>query len=225
MDDQNTTEQAAEPKRRGSTSNKVLEGRINEQAEQIENIVGAVEELQEASTAADAKLDSILSALSGMSAQNRGGVVNPTIEPMEFDQGGGGAAEFTTTGELEPARVLDVESPEFKAKMDYEKFMAERLTVMIHETNEEDADQHFSIGVNGRNYPFRRGETKQVPRYVVYGLCQCRPMRYKNHPYTDNEGNMAVRYDMSRGLRYPFSVVNDPNPRGPAWLARALAEK
>lgn len=174
-------------------------------------------------------LTELSGALTGMSAQDRPTSFNTArVEAPEQDLGGGGANQFARVRDgrrlLQGQRLVDVESPEFKAKMEMEQFMAERLTVHIHDAADEKADPHFGIWVNGREWIFARNTTvENVPRFVVFGLCCARPMHYGNKLVTDGDGVRKYTYPMSRALRYPFSVEYDPSGRrGAEWLRHAL---
>ena len=146
---------------------------------------------------------------------------NKTVDAMEQDLGPETVFDDSNIGE---ARVLDVDSPEFKDKAELLRFYAEPVTVMIHETAEEQADSNFAISVNGVPEVFWRGETKTVKRMYVEGLCRAKPVAFGNVEYTDDAGVRKFKWPASRGLRYGFTVVEDKNPRGGAWLRRTLAE-
>lgn len=125
---------------------------------------------------------------------------------------------------LETPDTDDINSPAFKAKQDHEMFMKEKVTISIGTTNDKFADKIFNISVNGTPFTFIRGNEYTVPRYVVEGLCRCKPIHYDNEEYVDTDGTKKVRQPSSTGLRYDFSVIEDRNPRGRAWLRSVLAQ-
>ena len=119
----------------------------------------------------------------------------------------------------------DVESPEFQSKMELEKFMKESVAVRIQESYNDENVSMFDISVNGRSAIFRYGETKIVPRYIVEGLARAKPIHYDNVNYRKADGSDSVRNNATRGLRYPFTVEQDLNPRGAQWLREILAQQ
>lgn len=203
----------------GAPSTLALKKEIEEQKATIANLDNQV-------AAIDGKMDNILNLLNGMTAQDRPTGVPSYNESEDHYQGGGVTpAEFTPGNEIVRPQVMDVESPEFKKKAALLEFESQPVVIRIGAGHSEDDDQVFAIYVNGRAWMFRRDVQYTVPRYVVYGLCQARPMQYRSVEYVDATGGRAVHYPMSRGIRYPFQVVSDPDPRGAAWLQKALAEK
>ena len=137
------------------------------------------------------------------------------IGDVEFDE---------ETNRLEPSRLLDVASPEFRNKAENLAFATEKLSIHIHDTSEKNAQRVFEVSVNGHHnkWIFERGKTyHNVPRNVVERLALARPIDYECEQYTDKNNVMGYRYPSKRGLRFPFSVVADSD-RGKAWLANLL---
>lgn len=114
--------------------------------------------------------------------------------------------------------------PAHKEKLANLAFMNELVTVHIHDTSEKNADPVFEIQVNGEKEFFIRGQKKTIKRYFAEGLARAKPVSYRNEEYTTSEGVRAVRWPSNRGLRYPFDVVEDRNPRGRSWLNSVLAQ-
>lgn len=107
-----------------------------------------------------------------------------------------------------------------------EAFMAEPVTVMLADsTDPNDADVLVQVSVNGRNQYFARGYPQTVKRMYVERLA-----RSKKTGYSQNldERLGEEKFNLMRShnaLRYPFTVVEDKNPRGAAWLRAILAER
>ena len=125
---------------------------------------------------------------------------------------------------IDGTKYGDVENPIFKEKMEYEAFMKEMVEVQIHDMQGDENVPLFDISVNGRACVFRFGEAKWVPRYIVEGLARARPIHYSNEAYRKQDGSESIRHPARRGLRYPFSVITDKNPRGNTWLRNILAQ-
>lgn len=121
-----------------------------------------------------------------------------------------------------PQRGLD--DPNFIDKAEHEKFMHERVRVHISEARDKFDDPSFIVAVNGRQEVFFRNQEKTVKRMFVEGLARARPVHYGNEETRDSQGVMSYRWPAKRALRYPFSVIEDPNPRGREWLSNIMRE-
>ncbi len=209
-------------------TNKELQKNVNAMSEQLDDVTEAVNQLGEGQVSIDTKLENLINTF--QSATNAA-VAPKMFEPMEQDQGTERApAEFglvkrdTDDATLIDQGLHDVDSPQFKEKAEELKFMEEPVEVMIHQTSEKDADMVFDIQVNGRPQIFVRGQTYLVRRKFVEGLARAKPVHYVNEQYTQKDGTFGVRYPSRRGLRYPFTVTEDVNPKGKGWLKAILAQ-
>ena len=126
---------------------------------------------------------------------------------------------------LEPGLVEPVENPVSKEKLDMLAFMEEELTILVHDSNDP-TDEPFPEVINGgdrnRQY-FIRGQEQQVKRKYVEVLARAKRTTRGNEKFKDANGDDAYRYPSHSALRYPFSVIHDPNPRGKDWLKSVLA--
>ena len=122
----------------------------------------------------------------------------------------------------------DANDPAFQEKMAMLEFMSEPVTICLASPAEEQADPRCEVAVNGESAVFIRNEEIEytVPRYIVEGLARAKPHTFGNEEYIDpKDGVMKVRHPVRMGVRYPFQVRRDDNPRGPAWLAGVLSER
>lgn len=163
-------------------------------------------------------------------AKNNPVVVTKTIEAMEMDVGQQEDRVLKSTGPAEQALdkvklVANTDKPVDEEKMAMLAFMAQPITVQIHTTTNKNDEQVFEFIVNGRPYFFRRGEQKTVPRFVVDRLARCKPTTYTDREVINEDGIKDIVYTPHVGVRYPFSVIHDPHPRGPDWLRHTLAEQ
>ena len=124
---------------------------------------------------------------------------------------------------LEQRGVQIVERPVNEEKLAMLKFMEDPVTVHIHTTSDKEAEQVFEVFNNGQREIFRRGETKTVKRKFVNELAIRKAVTYRNSRERDSEGVQQEKYQPVTALRYPFSVVSDPHPRGADWLKAMLA--
>ncbi len=147
-------------------------------------------------------------------------VLSKTFEAAEKDLGGVediGDSPIVTG-------LFDINSKEFADKAHIEAFMHEKVKVHIHELNHDLEVEMFEVSVNNNEETFRFGETKVVPRYIVEQLARAKPAHYSNKEIVNKDGVRVVINPGTRGLRYPFSVVEDANPVGRSWLSLVFAQ-
>jgi hypothetical protein len=103
-------------------------------------------------------------------------------------------------------------------------FAEEKVTVMIHEDTDPNAENPVQVAVNGTNQFFFRGQPQDVKRKYVEVLARCKRTRISTPEITDGSGARTNVVRQSSSLRYPFSVMYDPNPRGAVWLKNIMTE-
>lgn len=101
-------------------------------------------------------------------------------------------------------------------------FMEEPVEVMVHESTDPNAENPIHVGCNGVNQFFFRGQQQTVKRKFVEILARAKPVSYMTHEVVNGQGDRTTRITKASALRYPFSVVYDPNPRGATWLRSIL---
>jgi hypothetical protein len=104
-----------------------------------------------------------------------------------------------------------------------EAFMNELVTVMVHQTTDENQAPHVIVNCNGTNQPIIRGVPTKVRRKYVEILAHMKETKYSQHlanPSVPDSIEMIARH----GLAYPFDLIEDDNPRGRAWLTHVLAQ-
>lgn len=110
---------------------------------------------------------------------------------------------------------------------DYAKALAfseEKITIMLNDDNDPNAENPVQVACNGVNQFFLRGQPQEVKRKYVEILARAKRTRIATPEVTDASGSRTNQIRQSTSLRYPFTVLNDPNPRGPAWLRGLLSE-
>jgi hypothetical protein len=133
----------------------------------------------------------------------------PSVKGVEVDDG----------QNIEP-----VVSQEFGKAVSEEAFMNELLVIELATTTSEEDPQHVIVNVNNVAQPLMRGVPFEVKRKYVEVLARCKETKYKQpHRNMDNPepGNQLVG---RTALTYPFTVIEDKNPIGRAWLKAVLAE-
>ncbi len=159
-----------------------------------------------------------------------------SFEPLEQSLGAEGTAVLPSTGEaalhgdiIEKVGGESI-SPAYREKLAMLKFMEEPLEIMLHESIDPNAEQFIFCAVNGEGAgPHKmpwlpRGVPVTVKRKHVERLARAKPISLSTFDTTDATGALAKGIRSRRALAYPFSVIHDQNPKGPAWLKGVLAE-
>ena len=118
---------------------------------------------------------------------------------------------------IEPAALLPN-----KDKLDALAFMEEPVTVMVHETTNVTDEQIPEVFVNGVVQRFFRGQAQTVKRKFVEKLARTKATRFTQNKVKDREGTETYQNVPHTSLRYPFSVIEDRNPKGASWLKATL---
>lgn len=105
-----------------------------------------------------------------------------------------------------------------------EAFYEEEVEVVVSESDNPNLEQLIQVGVNGTNQFFIRGVPVIVKRKFLEGLCRARPESITTQEYLDANGNRSTRVIKTPGLKFPFRVLRDSNPRGREWLEKLLQE-
>jgi hypothetical protein len=100
-------------------------------------------------------------------------------------------------------------------------FMEEYVDVMVHESADPNAENPVFTACNGVNQYFDRGRVQRVKRKYVEILAAARTGMVTTPEYTMGDGTRSLSIRRTSSLAYPFSIMEDKNPRGAAWL-RAL---
>lgn len=102
-------------------------------------------------------------------------------------------------------------------------FNEEYVEVTVHETTDKNAAMLVDVYCNGVPQRFIRGQTQRVKRKFVEVLARAKQTRIKTE--VEMRGNDPVnKIVRTTGLRYPFRVDNDRNPKGQDWLKRILMQ-
>lgn len=181
-------------------------------------------------TMTQAQLDAMIQNAIGRWAKNH---------PAATSRAGQGDAELqvadkildiTTEGRLEDVKrtdlVLDgggepmIDGDNAKARE--MAFMEEYIDILVAESTNPNDQAVFPIWVNGRSQWILRGEVTRVKRYFANKLGRTRTEDVKVQVARNADGDIVNRTVKTNALAYPFSVVEDRNPRGKAWLAKLM---
>ena len=103
-------------------------------------------------------------------------------------------------------------------------FMEEPVKIMLAESTDPNAQPLEVVGVNGQMQYLARGVEQVVKRKYVQVLCDMRETSIRTSTPINRDGEVVNRIDKHTAVRYPFSVIEDRNPRGAAWLRAQLAK-
>jgi disulfide oxidoreductase YuzD len=116
-----------------------------------------------------------------------------------------------------------VVNQEFGQAVAEEAFMNELVTVELATTTDDNAPPHVVLSVNGTTQPLMRGVPHQIKRKYVEVLARCKETKYKQNVANPNEPDRIQMIERT-ALSYPFTVLEDRNPKGSAWLKAVMTE-
>lgn len=119
--------------------------------------------------------------------------------------------------------ITPVDTPLNKAYLDELAFMEEVIEIMVHEVDDPAAENPVMAGNQGRVVIFSRGVPTRARRCIVDSLI-VKTDRITTPEYFNGAGERARSIKRTSALKYPFSVIHDPNPKGAEWLRRRMAE-
>jgi hypothetical protein len=123
---------------------------------------------------------------------------------------------------LEPAHIEAVDRPVDKDWADQMKFNEEPVKIVVHDSTEKNAERVVEVWNNGISQRFIRGQEQVVKRKFMEVLARAKITSYTQEKVRDEDGNESYRNIPHTALRYPFSVIEDLNPRGREWLRTVL---
>jgi len=136
------------------------------------------------------------------------GLIKQGVEVVDDQQ------EIQTVAESDLGRIAAEES-----------FLAEEVTIVIHPTTDPNASPYALLNVNGERAVVHRNVPTKVKRKHVEVLARMKETRWlQNVPdgFIGQIDQGSLRGHT--GMVYPFSVIEDKNSKGGAWLANLMAE-
>ena len=132
--------------------------------------------------------------------------------------------EDTQAGKIAGGIEIDTEQVIRTEQLEFEKFMRDELEVHIGETQNENDPAFVELNVNGDYRMIVRGDTAKLRRYHVAVLAQAKQSRVRQKKIVNSDGSMGFVEENVLSLTYPFSIINDPNPKqGAPWLKQILS--
>lgn len=130
-----------------------------------------------------------------------------------------GATAHERLGEAQLVQVAD-RLPD-QEKLANLAFMNEEIEIQVSPTSEKGA-LPFEITVNGRTELFRYGEVKKVKRMFADRMLLLKVTSYETQERVNTDGERTSTPVPTTALKYPFHVVNDPNPMGRQWYTATM---
>ena len=136
-----------------------------------------------------------------------------------------GTEGVRTVGEIGGHAGIDVvDKPMPKDAFEMEAFMNEMVTIVINPPNDADEPMLVQVAVNGVNQFIPRGDAVAVKRKYVEVLARAKRTDF-SQTLDERLGEQVFNQVRTmHSLRFPFSMIGDPNPKGGAWLTGVLAE-
>jgi len=138
--------------------------------------------------------------------------------------------EISTTGpaKADPEFIEPVPEEALRntEKLEKLRFMQDELLIIVHDVAQDDDKRTplVDLEVNGKHQFVLRGQEQKVRRCYVEVLARMKRTSIKTENPKDGNGDVRNLVIPTTGLREPFSVIHDPDPRGKAWLHEVLAQ-
>ena len=101
-----------------------------------------------------------------------------------------------------------------------------KASAQVHQAPDRRHQDSADLSVNGVNVRIARNVPTWIKRMHLEVLARMKETRVTQDLTPNREGEITM--DSLRGntgLAYPFTVLQDKNPKGGAWLANVLAER
>jgi len=107
-----------------------------------------------------------------------------------------------------------------------EAFMHQKVKVMIHATTDPNAAPYWRGGVAQDQETIFREVPTWIYRKTLEVLARMKETRVTQDLTPSPTGEITMAHLRAHtGQAYPFVVLEDPDPKGPAWLANILAQR
>ena len=118
--------------------------------------------------------------------------------------------------------ITDVAASIKQDELEAMQFMEEQLTIRLERSSEKFAPSMVDVSVNGRTEIIPVGKPVKIARKYVDVLARCRSDAFQ----TVQHGSETSDFQLLRFTqqKYPFSVIQDPNPKGYEWLTNILGQ-
>ncbi len=120
------------------------------------------------------------------------------------------------------AEEMDLVNADYAAEL---AFMEEPVTVLLHKGREKFAPRFEQFGVQGKIIWIETNKPTIVARKYVEVMARAQPIDVRTRSGETQGDELAFNIiDRSQNSAYTFSVLQDKNPKGAAWLAKIIRE-
>lgn len=134
-----------------------------------------------------------------------------------------GNANPVTIGEIGRGDVDEIEVVKDVTKAEKLAFMEEPVTIVVMSSGDQNEVDLVQVAVNGVTQFIKRDQPITVKRKYVERLARCKKTDF-NQTLDDRMGEAMNTLQRRHSLRFPFSVIQDANPKGAGWLKQILTE-
>lgn len=151
-----------------------------------------------------------------------------SVDTTELQQGQDQSFEMPASGPIDRDAFHEqleiVENPLSPEQLADVAFYEELVEVEILPTENPHAEAVIQLQCNFVNQFLIRGVPAVIKRKYVEILARAKTENIATPEFTDARGNRSTRVTKSQGLRYPFRVLRDDNPKGPSWLQAVMMQ-
>jgi hypothetical protein len=142
----------------------------------------------------------------------------------DFDATSVGSGQPISISEIGKGQSIEVVT-DFTPKdaIDLEAFMNEIVTINVYSDGMPGALEVICPTVNGVNQPIIRGRDQKVKRKYVEALARARITNYQQD-VVDSSRPENISMRPVANLAYPFTIREDRNKYGQAWLEALLRQ-
>jgi hypothetical protein len=143
---------------------------------------------------------------------------------MEHEAGSVGSESAFALSEIGQGKGVEVVAEsDFVKKLEQDVFFNEPVKIHVHQDPTQGAYDVITVTVGGINQPIIRGKDQVVKRKYVAALARSRITGYEQRTPNPSQPE-NIQLVPKAVLSYPFSVMEDRNPRGRAWLDALLSQ-
>lgn len=125
-------------------------------------------------------------------------------------------------------QVLVADNTEGLTEKDYLAelaFMNEEVEIILNRGREKHAPEFEQFGVNGRIIWVKAGVPTRIKRCYLEVMARSQPIDIRTHSGESPGDELTFnKVERTQSAGFSFSVLKDPNPKGPAWLAKVIRE-
>lgn len=104
-------------------------------------------------------------------------------------------------------------------------FMNEDVVVILNRGREKHAPEFEQFGVNGRLIWIKTGVPTRIKRSYLEVMARSQPIDIRTQSGEDQGDALTFnRVERTQSAGFSFSVIEDKNPKGHAWLAKVIRE-